>query len=49
MAGIVPFFILLDEASSYTFLDLAFHLVDLVLWGGVRTPSHRSEKTVWVA
>ena len=40
MAGIVPVFILLDEASIYTFLDLAFDLVDLVLWGGVWTPSH---------
>ena len=39
MAGIVPVFILLDEASIYTFLDLAFDLVDLVLWGGVWTPT----------
>ena len=40
MAGIVPVFILLNEASIYTFLVVAFHLVDLVLWGGVRMPSH---------
>ena len=30
MAGIVPVFIFL-----YALLDLAFDLVDLVLWGGV--------------
>ena len=38
MAGIVPVFLLLDKASMYTFLDLAFELVDVVLWGGVWTP-----------
>ena len=31
MAGIVPVFLLSDEASIYTFLDLAFDLVALVL------------------
>ena len=36
MAGTVPVFILLNEASIYTFLDVAFDLVDLVLWGAVR-------------
>ena len=40
MAGMIPVFILLDEASVYAFLDLAFYLVDLVLWGRLRTPSH---------
>ena len=40
MAGVVPVFMLVDKGSTYTFLDLAFHLVDLVLWGGVRTPSY---------
>ena len=40
MAGIVPVSILLDEASIYAFLDLAFDVIDLVLWGGVWTPSH---------
>ena len=37
MAGVVPVFRFLDKASIYAFLDLAFDLVDLVLWGGVRT------------
>ena len=37
MPGIVPVFIFLDEASNYAFLDLAFILVDLVLWGGAWT------------
>ena len=40
MAGIVPVFIFLDEASTYAILDLASDLVDLVLSGGVRTPSY---------
>ena len=40
MAGIVPVFIFLDKASIYAFLDLAFDLVHLVLWGGVWTPSY---------
>ena len=40
MAGIVPVFILLQEARLYAFLDLAFDLVDLVLWGGLWTPSY---------
>ena len=35
MAGIVRVFIFLDEASLYAFLDLAFHLVNLALWGRV--------------
>ena len=34
LAGIVPVFILLDEASIYTFVLMAFHPVDFVLWGG---------------
>ena len=42
IAGIVPVFILLTEASIYTFLDLAFHLVDFVFWGGVWTPSNHT-------
>ena len=33
-------FILLDEARLYTFLDLAFDLVDLVLWGMVGATPH---------
>ena len=45
MAGIVPVFVLLDGASIYTLLGLAFDLVGLLLWGGVRTPSyHRPSK-----
>ena len=40
VAGVVPVLILFDEASIYTFLDLAFDLVDLILWGGVWTPPH---------
>ena len=39
MAGTVPVFIFLDEASIYGFVDAAFDLVDLVLWGGVWTLS----------
>ena len=33
-------FILLDETSIYTVVDLAFHLVDGVMSGRVRTPLH---------
>ena len=40
MAVVVPLFIFLDEASIYAFLDLEFHLVDVVLSGGLSTPSH---------
>ena len=40
MAEIIPVFIFLDEASIYAFMDLAFDLVVLVLWGGVWTLSH---------
>ena len=40
MAGIVPVFICLDKASIHAFLDLAFDVVDLVLWGGVWRPFH---------
>ena len=40
MAGPVPVFVLLDKASIYAFLDLAFDLVDFVLWDGVWMPSH---------
>ena len=40
MAGIVPVFIFLDEASINAFLDLAFNLVYLVFRGGLWTPSH---------
>ena len=40
MAGIVPVFMFLDKATIYAFPDLAFHLVEMVLWGGVWTPSH---------
>ena len=47
MAGMVPVFILLDEASIYAFLDLAFRFVDLVLWSGVRTPSHHRPFKLW--
>ena len=41
MAGIVAVFMILDKASIDAFLDMAFHSVDLVLWGVVRTPSQR--------
>ena len=47
MAGIIPVFILLDDASIYTFLDLAFNLVDLVLWVGVRTLCHHKAFKLW--
>ena len=47
MAGIVPVFIFLDEASIYAFLDLPFDLVDLVLWGGVWTPSCHRPFKLW--
>ena len=40
-------FKLLTEASIYAFLDLAFYLVDFVLWGGVRTPSHHLPFKLW--
>ena len=40
MAGIVLVCIYVNEASKYAFLDLAFDLVDMVLWGGKWTPSH---------
>ena len=40
MTWIIPVFIFLDEASIYTFLDLALDLVDMALWGGVLTPSY---------
>ena len=39
MAGVVPVLILLDKASIYTLLDLAFDLVDLVLRGGAGLPT----------
>ena len=43
-----PVFLLLDKANIYTFLDLAFHLVDLVSLGGVWTLSnHRPFKLVF--
>ena len=45
MAGIVPVFMILDEANIYAFLALAFDLVHLVVWRGVWTPSkHKSFK-----
>ena len=47
MAGIVPVFVFLDEASIYTFLDLVFDLVDLVLWSGVWTPSYHRPFKLW--
>ena len=47
-AGIVPAFILLDKASIQTFLHLAFHLVELVSWCGVRTPSDHRPFKLWV-
>ena len=48
MAGVVPVCIFLDEASIYTFVDLAFHLVDLVLWGGVWTPPYHRPFKLWL-
>ena len=47
MAGIVPVFIFLDEASIYAFPDLAFDLVDLVLRGGVWTLSYQRPFELW--
>ena len=47
MGGLVPVFILLDEATIYAFLDVAFDLDDLVLSGGVWTPSHHRAFKLW--
>ena len=47
MAGLVPVSIFLNEASIYTFLDLAFHLVNSVLWTGVRMPSYHRPFKLW--
>ena len=47
MAGVVPVFIFLNEASIYTSLDLALDLVNLVLWGGVWTPSYHRPFKLW--
>ena len=47
MAGIVPVFIFLAEASIYAFLHLVFDLVDLFLWGGVWTPSYHRPFELW--
>ena len=47
MAGVVPVFIFLDEASIYIFLDLAFDLVNLVLWSRVWTPSYHRPFKLW--
>ena len=47
MAGIVSVFTFVDEASIYTFLDLAVTAANLVLWGGVRTPSHHRPFKLW--
>ena len=46
MGGIVVS-ILLDESSIYIFLDLAFDLVDLVLWGGIRTLCYQTHSKLW--
>ena len=40
VTGVVPLFILLDGASIYTFLGLAFNLVDLLLRGRVGASPH---------
>ena len=47
MAGIVLVFICIDEWSIYTFLDLAFDLVDSVLSGGVWMPSYHRPIKLW--
>ena len=47
MAEIVPVLIFFDKASIYAFLDLAFDLVDLVLWGGVWTRSYHRPFELW--
>ena len=47
MTGIVPVFMFLEEASIYAFLDLAFNLVDLVLWGRVWTSSYHRPFELW--
>ena len=45
--GIVPMFILFNEASINAFLDLALDFFNLFLWSGIgeaarrRTPPHR--------
>ena len=51
MAGIVPVFIFLQKASIYTFLDVAFDLVGLVLWGLTTDPSNSgmSLTSVWTS
>ena len=40
-------FVFLDEASIYTFLDVAFDLVDLVLCGGGWMPSYHRPFQLW--
>ena len=47
MTGIVSLFILLNEASMHTFLDLASNLVDLVFRGGVWTQSYHRPFKLW--
>ena len=47
MAGIVPVFIFLYEASINTFLGLVLNLVNLVVRGGVRTPSYNRSFKLW--
>ena len=47
MAGIVPVFVFLNEASIYTFLDQAFNFVDLVLWSEVPTLSPQKPFKLW--
>ena len=49
MAGIIPVFMFVAEASIYIFLDLALNLLDFVLRGGVRKPSCHTPFKLWVS
>ena len=40
-------FIFVDDASMYAFLDLAFDPVNLVLVGGIWTPSYHRPFKLW--
>ena len=45
--GIVPLFILFNEASINAFLDLALDFFDLFLWGGIGTTPHSRLFKFW--
>ena len=45
--GIVPVFILFNEASINAFLDLALDFFDLFLWSGIVTTPHSRHFKFW--